>query len=366
MAEGAHDAHFTLPRAGFGEKERVAARFCGLTASLFRHDSGIEAVRLTNARGAVEVLPYFGQMVWGAEFDGVPLAMESMFQTPRPAESIVGTYGCLAFHSGLLRNGVPSPLDAHALHGEAPCAPMDSAGIVCGVDALGPWMAVVGERDYAMGFGAHYLARPRVVLREGATGFDMEMNVDNLSTAPMDLMYMCHVNFAFAAGARLVQSAPFTPAHVVVRTAVPGHVTPNDDYRALIAELAENPARMARLDEPARYDPEQVFYIKGAKTGPDGLVRHLLLRREGDAFAIAWDPAAMPHTIRWILVNGDQRVAAFAMPATCEPEGHSAERRKGNVRALAGGASARFTTHVGYVDAARAGAVARAIEGTQA
>ena len=55
----------------------------------------------------------------------------------------------------------------------------------------------------------------------------------------------------------------------------------------------------------------------------------MLLRREGDAFAIAWDPEAMPHTIRWILDNSDQRVAAFAMPATCEPEGYTAEKRKG-------------------------------------
>jgi hypothetical protein len=365
MAEGVHDAHFTLPRAGFGEKERVAARFGGLTARLFRYDSGIEAVRLSNARGGVVVLPYFGQMVWSAEFDGVALAMESMFAEPRPAKSIVETYGCLAFHSGLLRNGVPSALDAHELHGEAPSAPMNSAGIACGVDALGPWMAVVGERDYAMGFGAHYLARPRVVLREGATSFDVEMTVDNRSAAPMDLMYMCHVNFAFAAGARIVQSAPYTPEHVVVRTAIPGHVVPNDDYRALIAELAANPARMERLDEPKRYDPEQVFYVKGAKKSPDGLVRHLMLRREGDAFSIAWDPVSMPHTIRWILVNGDQRVAAFAMPATCEPEGYAAEKRKGNVRSLAAGAFARFVTHVGYVDAAHADAIARAIEGNR-
>ena len=45
----------------------------------------------------------------------------------------------------------------------------------------------------------------------------------------------------------------------------------------------------------------------------------------------------MPHTIRWMLANSDQRVAAFAMPATCEPEGYLAEKRKGNVRSLTGG-----------------------------
>jgi len=355
-------AHFSLRRASFDEREREAARYGGLAAQLFRYDAGVAAIRLSNARGHLIVLPYFGQMVWGAAFDGVELAMQSMFPAPRPAKTIVETYGCLAYHAGILRNGVPAAGDTHPLHGEAPCADMDRAGIACGVDEDGRWMAITGQRDYAMGFGAHYLARPRVVLRENATSFDIEMAVDNLSAAPMDLMYMCHVNFAFAEGARIVQSAAFTPEHVITRTAIPGHVTPNDDYRAFLAELAADPARMERLDEPGRYDPEQVFYVKGARRGADGLVHYLMRRREGDGFTIAWDPTIMPHTIRWVLANSDQRVAAFAMPATCEPEGYTAEKRKGNVRSLAGGASAIFVTRVGYVEAARADAAARAIE----
>jgi hypothetical protein len=217
-----------------------------------------------------------------------------------------------------------------------------------------------------MGFGAHYRATPRVVLPFRRAGCDIVMEVENLSTAPMDLMYLCHVNFAFAEGARIVQPVPYTPAHVVTRTSVPGHVTPTPEYRALLDDLAGNPGRMRWLSEPERYDPEQVFYIKGLKRGADGLVRFMLARREGDAFAIAWDPEVMPHTIRWILANSDQRVAAFAMPATCEPEGYLAEKRKGNVRSLMGGARAEFATHVDYIDSAQAEATARAIEGDAA
>jgi hypothetical protein len=89
----------------------------------------------------------------------------------------------------------------------------------------------------------------------------------------------------------------------------------------------------------------------------------MLARPEGDGFEIAWDPEIMTHTVRWIMANSDQRVAAFAMPGTCEPEGYTAEKRKGNVRSLAGGAKAAFTTHIGYVERARAAAVARSIEG---
>ena len=355
------EAHFALARAGFAHTAREAASYGGLKAHVFRYDTGVEAVRLSNARGSVTVLPYMGQMVWSAEFDGVQLAMQSMFPEPRPAQNIVETYGCLAYHAGILRLGVPGPADDHALHGEAPCAPMDAAGIACGTDVRGAYIAVTGARDYAMGFGAHYLSRPRVILREGETGCEIVMEVENLSAAPMDLMYMCHVNFAFAEGARIVQSVPFTPDHVVTRTAIPGHVTPSEDYRALLADLAKNPARMERLDEPARYDPEQVFYIVGQKPGADGLVHYAMRRREGDAFAIAWDPSIMTKTIRWVLANSDQRVAAFAMPATCEPEGYTAEKAKGNVRKLAGGAHVRFSTFVSYIN--KAGAAAKLGEG---
>jgi hypothetical protein len=65
------------------------------------------------------------------------------------------------------------------------------------------------------------------------------------------------------------------------------------------------------------------------------------------------------------LANSDQRVAAFAMPATCEPEGYLAEKRKGNVRSLAGGAKASFVTQIGYVDSTRAAAAAQNIEGAR-
>jgi hypothetical protein len=352
-----------LRREGFGAKEREVVRFDDLSASTFRYGTGVEAIRLSNSRGHVVVLPYMGQMIWSAAFDGVDLAMTSMFAEPRPAKTIVETYGCLAYHSGLLRNGVPSVEDSHPPHGEAPCAEMDEAGLLCGADSSGRWIAVTGVREYAMGFGAHYRATPRVTLKSEETGFRIAMEVRNLSAAPMDLMYMCHVNFAFAEGARIVQSVPFTPEHVVARTSIPGHVVPTPQYRALIDAFAANPARLSVLNEPSLYDPEQVFYVKHLKRGSDGLVHFMLMRREGDAFAISWDPESMPHCIRWILDNKDQRVAAFAMPATCEPEGYLAEKRKGNVRLLKSGDFAGFTTNIALVSKSQAGAAAASIEG---
>ena len=192
--------------------------------------TGIEALRIANPRGSVTVLPFMGQMIWRASFDGVELAMQSMFDRPRPAGTIVETYGCLACHAGLLHDGAPTAEDTHPLHGEFPCIAMDEAGLGCGEDERGAFLAVTGMRDYAMGFGAHHRATPRVVLREDATSLEME-----------------------------------------------------------------------RLGEPERQDPEQVFYIERLEPASDGLVRFLLQRPEGDGFTVAYDPASMPHTIRWVL-----------------------------------------------------------------
>jgi hypothetical protein len=65
---------------------------------------------------------------------------------------------------------------------------MDEAGVACGVDARGAWIAVTCARDYAMGFGAHHLATPRVVLRADETRCEVVMEVENLSASPRELM----------------------------------------------------------------------------------------------------------------------------------------------------------------------------------
>ncbi|MCG7361063.1 aldose 1-epimerase family protein [Roseomonas sp. ACRSG] len=321
-----------------------------LSATLFRFHTGIPGLRLRNSRGEVVVLPWMGGMIWSARFDGVELAMSSGFDAPRPATTIAETYGCFAFHSGLLRNGVPAPEDSHAAHGEFPCAPMDRAWLEFGEDANGSFLRVVSAREYVMGFGSHYQAHPSLALRPGATLFDIGLNIRNLSGKPMELMYMCHVNFAFVPGGRCLQPAPFTPDRTAVRHAVPAHVQPNPAYLALIEDLARNPARMEALDEPELYDPEQVFYLHGLGTDAKGETHLMLARPEGDGFAMSYAPADFPHTVRWILHDPDQQVAAFALPSTCQPEGYAAEKRKGHVRLLPPGAQAGFSVRAGYLD----------------
>ena len=157
---------FALPRESFGEKEREAARHGALRASIFRFDTGVEAIRLANARGHVVVL-YHSWVRWsGARRSTASNSpCKACFRRrARPRSSSRHT-GVSPITPGSCATAFPPPSDTHALHGEAPCADMDETGIACGTDARGPWIAVTGDRDYAMGFGAHYRATPRVVLR---------------------------------------------------------------------------------------------------------------------------------------------------------------------------------------------------------
>ncbi|WP_233344863.1 aldose 1-epimerase family protein [Burkholderia cepacia] len=341
-----------LRRDDFRDTPRTLYRTDGLTVTAFAYPSGVEALKLENRRGHLVVLPYLGQMIWAAAFDGRDLTMQHMFRQPKRAASIIDTYGCFMFHSGLLRNGCPGPDDTHALHGEMPCAPMDRASLVIGADARGAFVEVTGEYEYVQGFGSHYMARPSVRLTEHDAQMTISMDVTNLGGAPMDLMYMAHLNYAYVPGGRFVQSLPHNGLRL--RDSVPAHVKPTAAWRDYTATLAREPQRLHTLDAPALYDPEIVFFMNDAETDAGGVAHFRLAHPDGGAFHTAYRPEQFPHATRWILHNADQQVAAFALPSTCEPEGYQAERRKGHVATLAPGATRRFEVVTGYLSAAEA------------
>ncbi|QKV17918.1 aldose 1-epimerase family protein [Oricola thermophila] len=336
--------------------ERTLVENHAFRITTFRYPSSVEGLRIENARGRVTILPWLGQMIWEAVFDGRNLGMGNEFPYPRHGDSILSTYGAFAYHAGVLRNGTPGPEDTHPLHGEMPVQRMDSAHLVFGGSGDDAYVTVGGHVEYVMGFGPHYVARPTVRLAANSGLLDVAMEVENLSAHPMELMYMLHANFDFVAGATIHQPAGYTPEATVVRQAIPGHVTPSQEFLALLEDLKTNPARMQTLDEPELYSPEQVFYIRGLKRDDTGRTRLAMELPDGDAFSVAYNPDDFPHCVRWILNDGDAQVAAFALPSTCEPEGYTAEKAKGHVRMLASGETVRFPVHLGYLDRSEAAA----------
>jgi len=334
--------------------EHLVAESAAFTVTAFRYPSSVEGLRIANARGHIVVLPFLGQMIWDAVFDGCRLTMGNVFTYPRHASSILETYGAFVYHAGVLRNGTPGPQDTHPLHGEMPVARMDSAHLRLGQDAQGSFVEVGSQVQYAIGFGPHYVAHPRLRLHANSALIEIEMVVENRATQPMELMYMLHANFNFVADAHIHQATSYTPQHTVVRQAIPGHVTPTPAFLELLEDLAHNPDRMRILAEPQRYSPEQVFYIRGLGCNAEGRTQMVMALPSQDAFSVSYRPQDLPHCVRWILNDGNAQVAAFALPSTCEPEGYSAEKAKGHVRLLAPGEVARFPVTLGYLNATEA------------
>ena len=65
-----------LKQAFFSEKPFVLFHNDEFEVTLFRYDSGIEAVTIKNSRGEVTLLPYMGQIIW----DGEKLVTEEEWQ----------------------------------------------------------------------------------------------------------------------------------------------------------------------------------------------------------------------------------------------------------------------------------------------
>ncbi len=335
----------------FRESPYLLLESAGFSVTCWRYASGVEAITLANRRGHLVILPYMGQMIWDAEFDGYDLTMKNMFQQPLPVSTIVETYGCFLFHSGLLRNGCPTAEDDHPLHGEMPCAPMDRAELILGEDENGPFLKLTGEYEYVMGFGSHYCARPSICLRPDSAIFDVGMEVENLGGEEMELMYMCHLNPSFVKGAEILQPTAWTQEQVITRTSIPDHVRPTAEWQSFLQEVAADPARMRVLSEPEKYNPEFVFFLRDLAADSAGNTHFLLKHPDGGGCYCSFSLQDFDHTVRWILAGSDQQVAAFALPATCEPEGYTAEKAKGNIKILGAGESRSFTVRTGWLSA---------------
>ncbi|KAD3515086.1 DUF4432 family protein [Arthrobacter yangruifuii] len=334
-----------LARSAFSAVKATLVESAEFTVTAIRYPSGVESVTVANSRGRVEVLPFLGQMVWDAEFDGVSLRMDSPFRQPYPATLIEDTYGCFAFHSGLLAAGCPAPEDTHPLHGEFPCAEFDEAWL----EITGDSMAVSGRYEYVKGFGDHYEAVPAVRLTAGSAMFDIDLSVTNLSAArTMPLQYMCHMNYAYSDGARMTQSLP--DGAFRLRETVPAHVFPTPEWTVLNEAIRAGKVPADVLDASQGYDPEIVFLADNLPAGEE--LEFRLERTDGVTFCTRFSGTDFPTATRWLLHNPDQKVASFVLPGTSRPEGFLAAKAAGTLIELAPGASRSFHVSTGIKEKA--------------
>jgi hypothetical protein len=317
----------------FNQTEQVLVEHDLLSAATFRFDSGVGGLRLKNDRGELIMLPFQGQQIWSAQFDGRDLTMTSMFDQPYPTRDFLHTFGGFLQHCGATGAGGPSKEDSHPLHGELPNAPYQQAHLVVGQDERGSYIGLGGQYRYTVAFAHNYLAEPLVKLYAGSSLFKIAMILTNLKNSPMELMYLLHINFKPVDNGRLVYSARCTPEHVRVRATIPSHITPGPGYVEFIEELKGQPEKHHLLASGLAFDPEAVFFIDYLADS-EGWAHTMQLHPDGQADYLRHRPDQLPKGTRWISRTADQDAIALVEAGTCEPEGYIAEKKKGNVKVI--------------------------------
>lgn len=243
----------------FNEKERTLCQFDTFSIMTFRYESGVAALRIINARGEIIVLPFQGQQVWRAKFDGRELTMRSMFDEPISTREYLENYGAFMIHCGITGLGAPGPDDNHRLHGELPNAPFNSAWLELDPDQRSA--KVGGNYQHIVAFSTNYLATIETSLQAESALLDFSVSVENLKQTPMDLMYLAHANFRPVDDGELHYSAFYNSKSVRVRQSIPSHINPKPGYKEFLSRLTDSPEMHHKLKPGLAFDPEVVFEI---------------------------------------------------------------------------------------------------------
>lgn len=336
----------TLHDAMFSEMERVLCECDAFSVSTFRYASGVAGLRVKNVRGEAILLPFQGQQIWRARFDGRGLTMRSMFDEPRPTRVYLETYGGFLIHCGLTGLGAPGPQDSHPLHGELPNAPFQSAWL--DVDEPEGRLTVAGSYQHTVAFSTNYRATIETSFMAGSALIDVSVEVENLKQTPMDLMYLGHANFRPVDHGELHYTAHYDPQSVRVRRSIPSHVTPKPGYAEFLEALAEDPTAHHLLKPGLGFDPEVVFEID-MTSDETGFAHALQKHPDGTADYVRCRPDQAPLCTRWICRTPDQDGLGIAFPSTSGVEGYTAEKAKGRVVSVDAGDSWRIDMQLGLL-----------------
>jgi hypothetical protein len=348
-----------LDPSAFTPAERLIAEYGALRVTAFRYGSGVAALRIQNGAGSAVLLPFQGQQIWDARFLGRRLTMASMFDEPVATTDYLRTYGAFFIHCGGTAMGNPGPTDAHPLHGELPNLAYQTARLEFGHDDGGRHVVLTGSGRDALAFHHDFVARPRLRLSEGATWFDLALEVENRSRTPLPFLYLAHINFRPVDGATLLDAVVDDRTDVVVRRPDLGDDTPAA-VRDFHDTIARDPGAHRLLVAGRPIEPELVLTMKAA-AGADGWTHALHRHPDGTGDFVSHRPADLPFAVRWITRGGDQDALGLVLPATAPPDGLAAARAGGHLVMVAPGAAFRTDLRFGSTDQAATDALATEI-----
>ncbi len=335
----------------FDKGEREVFSDGELSARVFTYSTGVKAVRLANGRGSVIFLPYMGQMIWRAEFDGYDMTMKTIFDAPIPAKNVFGeTYGCFLMHCGLTAMGNPTAEDDHLPHGELPIAKYDSVYLVSGEDDGGKYLGLSGVYSCKSCYALNYDFSPLVKIYEGRTVIDIGVTFTNKKDVPLEYYYLCHINHRPVDGATLEYTAD--RGSIKVNHEVPSGYFSAEDAAATNAyldALDKDPSIMDKVGADGQcYRPEIVFKCNYTADS-DGKAYTLQYDKGGHSTFVIHYPEQLPYGVRWISRTEDEDTMGMVLPATSEHLGRNYCRRNGQQRYLPKGESVSYHMQTGLL-----------------
>jgi hypothetical protein len=208
---------------------------------------------------------------------------------------------------------------------------------------------IIGHYRHHDAFHSLYDARAAVRLWGRRPYLGIGMEITNRRRAPMQLMYMAHVNFRPVDYGRLVQSASLAPSRVAFRRPMPD-MPRSPAYDAFLQQLEADPSLQSIIDPTHPFDPEVVCSLDYL-TDPAGIAHTLQVHRDGTADFVRHRPAELPVATRWIVRNGDEDALGMVLPGTAGPEGYTIEGRKGRLVSLASNQTRAFRIEAGVLTA---------------
>ena len=334
---GDDSIRLALGKTFFAEGERELLRTSAYFASLFRYRSGVEAVRVAAGRGELVWLPFLGQQIWDWRIDGKSQKFEGFVEEPAFGRDFLQNYGAFLIHCGITAMGNPGPNDRHLHHGELPVARFDEAWLELRREGGREELSLRGRVRWHVPFVAEYVFEPSLRLSPDGLSMSVEARLENPSRAPLDYMYLAHINFPFAGAERLASTTPFDAGHISVRDeGIPG--------------LGARPEGIKRIERSANYEPELVAILDD-RGSPGGVAGSIMRYADGASRWVRQGTAELDHHVIWMTHTPDRGACGFHLPSTAGPRGLAAERALGNVKRLAPGGSATLSYSLGYCDA---------------
>lgn len=285
--------------------------------------------------------------------------MKTKFEEPKPTKEYLETYGGFLLHCGIGAFGVPQENDNHPLHGEIPNAIYQKAYVKCDDD----FIAVGGHLTYDASLKQSYTFSPECRLYKGETFLKVSVEIENRRNAPMEYMYLCHINFRPIDGVELIYSANYDKEHIKVFRRIADGI-PEKQKEALLAYMDAvqmHPELHHKIGGAEQlYDPEICFAVK-YKTDKNGRAYTLQMMEDG-AYYVSHPADILPTGIRWIARTSDEDALGMVLPATGEHLGYENAKKRGEIKVLPPMGKISFSLEAGYLNKERAEDVRKKIE----